>query len=78
MNLDFLNNITWLFDLVILIKLFALALVFFYFIFALIISRQTSLMNQVLETSFTPIIKIVTLLQVAAVGLLFFLIFALV
>lgn len=78
MSLDFLTNFTWIFDIVVLIKLFALALVFFYFIFALIVSRQVSLMNQVLETSFTPVVRLVTVIQVIAVAILFFLVFLLV
>jgi hypothetical protein len=78
MSLEFLTGFTWLFNLMIFIKLFALVLVFFYFIFTLIILRQVALMNQVVETSFSPVVRAATWLQAIAVGLLFFLIFALV
>lgn len=74
MSLEFLSQFAWLLDFAFLIKLFSLALVFFYFIFCLVVTRQVALMNQILETSLTPLVKIVILVQTIAVACLFFLI----
>ena len=74
MTLEFFTQFAWLFNIIFLIKLFSLALVFFYFIFCLVVTRQVALMNQILETSLTPMVKLIALVQTIAVIFLFFLI----
>lgn len=55
------------------VKLFALILILFYFIFVVVCYRQIMLMNQVLNSKIAPIIKTLALFQTIAVAVLFFL-----
>lgn len=70
-------DINLLFNLLqptLLVKLFLLVLAFFYFIFTLVVSRQITLMTQILNSSLAPVVKIVALLQILAAAILFFLV----
>ena len=78
MSIDQLIGLTSLFSFWAFIKLFLLVLLFFYFVLALVITRQVDLMNQVLGTNISPFIRLVVIGHAAAVALLFFLAFALV
>lgn len=74
MTPETLINIFGLFNFWGLVKLFALVLFFFYFVLSLVIVRQTDLMNQVLgEEGVSPVLRLVTLVHLVAVGFLFFL-----
>ncbi len=55
-----------------IVKLFFSVLALFYFIFAVIVYRQIVLMTQVLDSHLSPVLKTVALVQIAGVGLLFF------
>ncbi len=57
----------------ILTKLFFTVLGLFYFVLALVIYRQISLMTQVLDSKISPVVKTAALAQIAATGVLFFL-----
>lgn len=63
-----------LFDLRVLGKLFLMVLAVLYFIFAVVVYRQITLMTQTLNSNIAPIVKVLALLQIAAVAVLFFLI----
>lgn len=54
------------------VKLFALVLVFFYFVFAAIVYRQIVLMTQILDSKISPMIRAFAVAHVVAVGILFF------
>jgi hypothetical protein len=56
-----------------LIKLFFLVLCFFYFVFAVVVYRQVSLMTQTLDSQISPLIKLVAVGQIAGTAMLFFL-----
>ena len=60
-------------QIAVLFKLFLLVLVFFYFIFTLVVYRESSLMSQTLNSSISPFIKMVAILHILAVAFLFFL-----
>ncbi|MEK7127617.1 MAG: DUF5657 family protein [Patescibacteria group bacterium] len=77
-NPDLIAQIVAGFSFLAFFKLFSLVLIFFYFIFTLVVYRQVTLMNQILETSFTPLVKLTALVQIVAVVVLFFLVFLLV
>ncbi len=54
------------------IKLFALILFFFYFVFSAVVFQKINVMTQVLDTNISPIIKILALIQIfATIGLFF-------
>lgn len=55
------------------IKLFFLVLILFYFIFSAVVFRQISLMSKVLESSMSPLIQLVAVIQIFVAGILFFL-----
>lgn len=67
-------DIITLFDLKVLGKLFLMVLALLYFIFAIVVYRQITLMTQTLNSNIAPIVKVLALLQIAAVAVLFFLI----
>ena len=69
-----IDQILALFQISLLFKLFLLVLAFFYFIFAIVIYRQISLMTQVLNSRVAPVVKSIALLHIVAVGVLFFLV----
>lgn len=67
-------DIITLFDLKVLGKLFLMVLALLYFIFAIVVYRQITLMTQTLNSNIAPIVKVLALVQIAAVAVLFFLI----
>lgn len=67
-------DIITFFDLKVLGKLFLMVLAVLYFIFAIVVYRQITLMTQTLNSNIAPIVKVLALLQIAAVAVLFFLI----
>lgn len=73
MSLDQIASIGNIFQFRLLFKLFILVVVLFYFVLSAVIYRQISLMTQILETKISPIIKAIAILQIIAVGFLFFL-----
>lgn len=56
-----------------IIKLFFAVLIFFYFVFAVVVYRQISLMTQVLDSKISPLVRTVAAAQIFAVASLFFL-----
>ncbi len=66
-------NLLNLFNIWLLVKLFVLVLLFFYFVMSLIIARQVDLMNQVLGTNISPLLRTIVVFHAISVGLLFFL-----
>ncbi len=73
MTPDTIFNLFGLFNLWLFIKLFVLVLLFFHFVLAALVIRQTSLMTQVLGTNISPLIKLITLIHALAVAVVFFL-----
>lgn len=53
------------------VKIVILVFLVMYFIFAAVLSRQVTLMNQVLEARFSPVLKLIALIQVLAVAAVF-------
>lgn len=78
MNLDLFTNLLGFFQIAVLAKLFLLVLGFFYFVFAIVIYRQISLMAQTVKSSFSGFLKLAALAQILAVAGLLVLVFLLV
>jgi hypothetical protein len=63
------NNILDIFNIIIrispwsIVKIFILILLALYIIFAAVLNRQVTLMNQVLEAKFSPIIKLLAIIH---------------
>ncbi len=53
-----LNISPWL-----IVKVFTLILLLLYIIFAAVLNRQVTLMNQILEAKFSPIIKLISVIH---------------
>lgn len=66
--MDFLNLLQFGF----IIKLFWSVLLFFYFIFAVVVYRQITLMTQILNSNISPVVRTVAATQILAVAFLFF------
>lgn len=63
-----------LFNLGLLAKLFLMVLAVLYFVFAIVVSRQITLMTQTLNSNIAPFVKFLAIAQIAAVAGLFFLV----
>ena len=72
MNVNSPADIFNLLQIGLFIKLFFSVLVLFYFVFCVVAYRQISLMTQVLDSKISPLVKILALVQIAAVAGLFF------
>jgi len=48
-------------------KVFILLFLIFYIFFALIVNRQASLMNHILEAKFSPIVKLLSIIHLLAI-----------
>ncbi len=70
---EIINLVLTLFQVAVLFKIFILVLVFFYFIFALVVYRESSLMSQTLNSSVSPFIRLIAILHILVVVFLFFL-----
>lgn len=73
MIFDITTIIPILFNFSMWIKLFSLVLIFFYFILSLVIVRQVKLVGQLVQTEFSPVLQILTVLHSFAVFGLFIL-----
>jgi len=67
-GVDQVGNILAFFQFGILVKLFMSVLGLFYFVFALVVYRQISLMTQILDSKISPLVKTVALGQIIASG----------
>lgn len=64
-----MTDIFNLFQFVLLIKFFVAVLVIFYFVFAVVIYKQILLMTQILNSRISPIVRVVAVGQILAVGI---------
>jgi len=75
-----MNNISSLVNAILtispwfIIKIAVLILLVFYLIFAAVLNRQVSLMNQVLEAKFSPFLKFIAVIHLIAILLIFLLV----
>lgn len=74
MSPDQLGTFVGLLQIGLLVKLFFFVLGLFYFVFVVVIYRQITLMNQVLNSKVSPLIQTIALSQIFAAAGLFILI----